>query len=198
MDNWSILWIYYGCQLFLPWCRSALAPGPSCKYSIRLKHWSAINTSCSMRSERRKASVHSWMETVHSGLGFFWIEVSESVCVYLRQNSLNCWFLFLFNAVLAAAPCFHWHSFEFCWFDLSDLPTSIRTSRSTPFGKSFKSQNQSCVCVCVRTPVPVRWWKLRMFLVVADGSPKQWVVDILGHIPMHPPLRCHKMVQLRS
>ena len=21
---------------------------------------------------------------------FFWIEVSESVCVYLRQNSLNC------------------------------------------------------------------------------------------------------------
>jgi hypothetical protein len=42
---------------------------------------------------------------------------SEWVSVYLRQNSLNCWFLFLFNAV----PCFSSHSFEFCWFDLFDL-----------------------------------------------------------------------------
>ena len=149
MDNWSILWIYYGCQLFLPWCRSALAPGPSCKYSIRLKHWPAINTSCSMRSERRKASVHSWMETVHSGLGFFWIEVSESVCVYLRQNSLNCWFLFLFNAV----PCFSSHSFEFCWFDLFDLFDLNSDFEEHSLWNQLqvsKPVQSVCVCACVR------------------------------------------------
>ena len=33
---------------------------------------------------------------------------------------------------------------------VSTFSTSIRTSRSAPFGKSFKSQNQSCACVCVR------------------------------------------------
>ena len=32
---------------------------------------------------------------------------------------------------------------------VSTFSTSIRPSRSAPFGKSFKSQNQSCACVCV-------------------------------------------------
>ena len=52
---------------------------------------------------------------------------------YLRQTSLNCWFLFLFTA----APCFHSHSFEFCCF--GTFATSTRTSRSTDFGTSFKA-----------------------------------------------------------
>ena len=37
----------------------------------------------------------------------------------------------------------------------STFATSIRTSRSTTFGTSFKSQNQSSVCVCVCVSVCV-------------------------------------------
>jgi hypothetical protein len=69
---------------------------------------------------------------------------------YLRQTSLNCWFLFLF----AAAPCCHSHSFEFCCF--GTFATSTRTSRSTDFGTSFNSQNQSSVCFACVTKYKTR------------------------------------------
>ena len=44
--------------------------------------------------------------------------------VYLRQNSLNCWFLFLFNAV----PCFHSHSVDSTFSTFSTLRSCSTTS----------------------------------------------------------------------
>ena len=78
---------------------------------------------------------------------------------YLRQTSLNCWFLFL----RTAAQRFHSHSFEFCW--CGTFATSTRTSKSTHFGTSFKSQNQSSVCCFIS----FGFWS-RMFAAKLPGQ----------------------------
>ena len=62
-------------------------PGPWTKLQILDSSQTLICNQHLMLDEKRKASVHSWTEPIHSGLGFLWVEVSECVCVPAPKQS---------------------------------------------------------------------------------------------------------------